>query len=102
MTLEVIGVVGRLESDKYGGSEERDSNQRVPGEGGKGRRAPRILDADHPDRLSDESYNPLRHRLENAHAAVEAAAVEARSTQPMRGYLGSRMTTGIGRSVRFW
>jgi hypothetical protein len=28
--------------------------------------------------LSDESYAALRHRLEDAHAAVEAAAVEAR------------------------
>ncbi len=28
--------------------------------------------------LSDESYDALRHRLENAHAAVEAAAVDAR------------------------
>jgi len=28
--------------------------------------------------LSDESYDALRHRLEEAHAAVEAAAVEAR------------------------
>jgi hypothetical protein len=28
--------------------------------------------------LPDESYETLRHRLENAHAAVEAAAVEAR------------------------
>jgi hypothetical protein len=28
--------------------------------------------------LSDESYDALRHRLENAYAAVEAAAVEAR------------------------
>ncbi len=28
--------------------------------------------------LSDESYDALRHHLENAHAAVEAAAVEAR------------------------
>jgi hypothetical protein len=28
--------------------------------------------------LSDPNYNALRHRLENAHAAVEAAAVEAR------------------------
>jgi hypothetical protein len=28
--------------------------------------------------LSDQNYNPLRLRLENAHAAVEAAAVEAR------------------------
>ncbi len=28
--------------------------------------------------LSDESYDALRHRLENAHAAVEAVAVEAR------------------------
>ncbi len=28
--------------------------------------------------LSDESYGALRHRLEDAHAAVEAAAVEAR------------------------
>jgi len=28
--------------------------------------------------LSDPNYNTLRHRLENAHAAVEAAAVEAR------------------------
>ena len=28
--------------------------------------------------LSDESYDTLRHRLENAHASVEAAAVEAR------------------------
>jgi hypothetical protein len=28
--------------------------------------------------LSDESYDALRHRLEDAHAPVEAAAVEAR------------------------
>jgi hypothetical protein len=28
--------------------------------------------------LSDPSYNALRHRLEIAHAAVEAATVEAR------------------------
>jgi hypothetical protein len=28
--------------------------------------------------LPDESYEALRYRLENAHAAVEAAAVEAR------------------------
>ena len=28
--------------------------------------------------LSDPNYNALRHRLEMAHAAVEAAAVEAR------------------------
>jgi hypothetical protein len=28
--------------------------------------------------LSDESYGALRHRLEDAHAAVEAAAVEAK------------------------
>jgi len=28
--------------------------------------------------LSDPSYNALRHRQEMAHAAVEAAAVEAR------------------------
>jgi hypothetical protein len=28
--------------------------------------------------LGDPSYNALRHRLEIAHAAVEAAAVEAR------------------------
>ena len=28
--------------------------------------------------LSDESYDALRHRLEDAHAAVEAAAVEAK------------------------
>jgi hypothetical protein len=28
--------------------------------------------------LDDPSYNALRLRLENAHAAVEAAAVEAR------------------------
>ena len=28
--------------------------------------------------LSDESYNALRHRLEDAHASVEAAAVQAR------------------------
>ena len=28
--------------------------------------------------LSDHKYSPLRLRLENAHAAVEAAAVEAR------------------------
>jgi len=26
----------------------------------------------------DQKYDTLRHRLENAHAAVEAAAVEAR------------------------
>ena len=34
---------------------------------------------------SDESYGPLRHRLESAYAAVVAAAVEARSTQPISG-----------------
>ena len=28
--------------------------------------------------LDDPNYDPLRHRLENAHAAVEAATVEAR------------------------
>jgi hypothetical protein len=28
--------------------------------------------------LSDESYDALRHRLEDAHATVEATAVEAR------------------------
>ncbi len=28
--------------------------------------------------LSDERYGALRHRLEDAHASVEAAAVEAR------------------------
>ena len=28
--------------------------------------------------LSDESYDALRHRLEDAHASVEAATVEAR------------------------
>ena len=28
--------------------------------------------------LSDPNYNALRHRLENAHVAVEAATVEAR------------------------
>ena len=28
--------------------------------------------------LFDESYGALRHRLEDAHASVEAAAVEAR------------------------
>ena len=28
--------------------------------------------------LSDQNYNPLRLRLENSHAAVEAATVEAR------------------------
>ena len=28
--------------------------------------------------LRDPDYDALRHRLENAHAAVEAAAVEAR------------------------
>jgi hypothetical protein len=28
--------------------------------------------------LSGESYDALRHRLENAHAVVEAVAVEAR------------------------
>jgi hypothetical protein len=28
--------------------------------------------------LSDERYDALRHRLEDAHASVEAAAVEAR------------------------
>ena len=30
--------------------------------------------------LSDESYGALRHRLEDAHAGVEAAAVEAERT----------------------
>ena len=28
--------------------------------------------------LKDPSYDALRHRIENAHASVEAAAVEAR------------------------
>jgi hypothetical protein len=28
--------------------------------------------------LGEPTYNALRHRLENAHAAVEAASVEAR------------------------
>ena len=30
--------------------------------------------------LSDESYDALRHRLEDAHAMVEAAAVETQGT----------------------
>jgi hypothetical protein len=35
--------------------------------------------------LSDESYDPLTHRPENAHAAVEAAAVKTTGTQPTCG-----------------
>jgi hypothetical protein len=35
--------------------------------------------------LSDPNYNTLRHRLENAHAAVEAAAVEARRRVRLNG-----------------
>lgn len=30
------------------------------------------------NRLTDPGYGPLRHRIESAHASVEAAAVEAR------------------------
>ena len=30
-------------------------------------------------RLSDESYDALRHRLKDAHATVEASTVEAQS-----------------------
>jgi hypothetical protein len=53
--------------------------------------------------LFKESCDPLIRRLENTHAAVETAAVRTWSTQPTCGYPGgSRMTTGIGRSVRFW
>jgi cell division septum initiation protein DivIVA len=36
------------------------------------------LKADARAYLSDPNYNTLRHRLENAHSALEAAAVEAR------------------------
>ena len=36
------------------------------------------LKADARAFLSDPNYNTLKHRLENAHSAVEAAAVEAR------------------------
>ena len=36
------------------------------------------LKADARAYLSDPNYNTLKHRLENAHSAVEAAAVEAR------------------------
>ena len=36
------------------------------------------LKADARAYLSDPNYNTLRLRLENAHSAVEAAAVEAR------------------------
>ena len=35
-------------------------------------------------RLSAPEYDPLRHRLENAHASVEAAAVEARRRVRLR------------------
>jgi hypothetical protein len=36
------------------------------------------LKADATHWLTDLEYAPLRHRLENAHAAAEAALVEAR------------------------
>jgi hypothetical protein len=53
--------------------------------------------------LFNESCDPLIGRLENTLAAVETAAVKTSRTQPTYGYPGgSRMTTGIGRSVRFW
>ncbi len=32
--------------------------------------------------LSDESYDALRHRLEDAHASVQAAAVERTRSRP--------------------
>jgi hypothetical protein len=35
--------------------------------------------------LQDPDYDTLRHRLENAHAAVEAAAVEARRRVRLHG-----------------
>jgi hypothetical protein len=36
------------------------------------------LKADARAYLSDPNYNTLKHRLENAHSALEAAGVEAR------------------------
>jgi hypothetical protein len=35
--------------------------------------------------LGDPDYDTLRHRLENAHASVEAAAVEARRRVRLNG-----------------
>jgi metal-dependent HD superfamily phosphatase/phosphodiesterase len=35
--------------------------------------------------LSDQNYNPLRLRLENAHAAVEAATVKGRRVRLNKG-----------------
>jgi hypothetical protein len=40
--------------------------------------------------------------LPNGRTVSSANTVNARSTRPKLGYLGSRMTTGIGRSVRSW
>jgi hypothetical protein len=40
--------------------------------------------------LSDPTYNALRHRLEIAHAAVEAAAVEARRRVRMEWLLSEQ------------
>jgi hypothetical protein len=45
--------------------------------------------------------------LTNDHVGFQVVALlefaaGASSTQPTQGYLGSRMITGIGRSVRSW
>jgi len=40
--------------------------------------------------LNDPNYNALRHRLEIAHAAVEAAAVEARRRVRMEWLLSEQ------------
>ena len=43
------------------------------------------------------------HRLGNAYATIVDEALETRSIKPTRDYLGgSRITTGICRSVRCW
>jgi hypothetical protein len=53
--------------------------------------------------LFKESCDPHIRRLEITFAAVETAEVKTSRTQPTCGYPGgSRTTTGIGRSVRFW
>jgi hypothetical protein len=50
---------------------------------------------------------PMAVDLTNDHVGFQVVALleytaGASSTQPTHGYLGSRMITGIGRSVRSW
>jgi hypothetical protein len=84
------------------------------------RSRPRVVSVHHPPFLSalavadqevgavsEARMRPMAVDLTNDHVGFQVVtlleyAAGASSTQPTHGYLGSRMITGIGRSVRSW